>query len=487
MPGPAAALGLPTGVPDVLVDAPALRYALLALGLLWVAAALRARGTVVVVVAVAFATVASGFWVLGLDRPYGLFEDPGSTRRAAELSVAEAAPAAGSFLAGEPRSLPPLWTGLLDMGAPARLLIGLPSWLPVLTAPAVALVLGLAWRRRQLALLAACLWLAFHTGDIEALRGGGYLPSQWRQPEAALAWPVVVGLVLLASRLPTGKAGGVAVGLLVLAGFAALGVLAGPGDQPGFLDRIWLLTFDHGPWLWLALPALARASDPATLALASGGTVLTLLPGASAWVAPWAAAGLCRLGFLLASAETLAAIGGWMRRQVEHGLPSRLRGLPPDRWALALALVVMLPGSFGAWWDPLRSDPAYERSVEPLSPSYRAPMAWIRSNTPPDSVFVASDVYAPLVGVLGGRQVLRAPGLRLTPDDPRRSRVEGLLLRGRPLPDWARAYPVHFVFVAAGDFQDRALPGPEALEHRPGLKLRYADRSRYRVYEVARE
>src|SRR5262245_27418684 len=99
IPRPGELLGLPPGLPDLLSQAPALRYALVVLALGWALVVARARPWLALLAGIVFFEVAAGFWVAGLGRPYGLFADPAVTRRAAEVTVAAAAAGGEGFLA----------------------------------------------------------------------------------------------------------------------------------------------------------------------------------------------------------------------------------------------------------------------------------------------------------------------------------------------------------------------------------------------------
>src|SRR6185503_10710138 len=112
----------------------------------------------------------------------------------------------------------------------------------------VAVLVYAAFPDREQAPLAASLWLAFSTGDLETLRGVGILPGLWSHPWSALA---VMGLALLA-LVPVA-----AVWRMVLVAAAGLLLLRGPvtGAPPlrlGVAETGLLLTLDQGPWLALA-------------------------------------------------------------------------------------------------------------------------------------------------------------------------------------------------------------------------------------------
>jgi hypothetical protein len=111
-------------------------------------------------------------------------------------------------------------------------------------------------------------------------------------------------------------------------------------------------------------------------------------------------------------------------------------------------------------------------------------MEWIRQETPPTAVFLASPLYSPELAVRTGRRVLRWSNAARPADEPRRVRAERILLARRPLPDWLRAYGVDYVFAAPGDFRSRRVESPESLRSLPGLGLQYSDEWRFHIYEV---
>jgi len=140
------------------------------------------------------------------------------------------------------------------------------------------------------------------------------------------------------------------------------------------------------------------------------------------------------------------------------------------------------PGSFLAWWNPVKLDPVAEASVYPLASRIAVAMEWIRRSTPRDAVFLAPPAYGPDVAVLAGRRVLRAPLLGEARDEVRRQRVEQRVLAGLPSSKRDR-YNLRYVFMPPGGFPDQGSLGPEDLERRPGFVLRYAA-DEFRIYEL---
>jgi len=460
------------GAPAVLDHIALLRYALTALALAWALAVLRGRRWSSLAAGLSFAIAATGFWVVSLARPYGLLVDGALTRRAAEVAVSAAAGRPQeSFVAGEASA----YEGLSRAGVSPETLLLLASALPVLCHAAIGLLILALWRRRDEALIAACLWLAFATGDLDAVRGMGVVPGAWAHPEEALLAVAVAALALAAGRLP------LRFGAALTAALALAGLLApAPANRLAAADAVLLLTLDQGLWLALGAFGLLRAPDAASRGLVAGGAIAVLASAIAGCGGAFAGYALLRVGLLLASASGLAALPALPE------LTQRFPGVPAPRAALAALLALLLPGSFLVWWDPPRMDPLARGSQEAISPALAPLMAFIRDGTPKDAVFVASPDYAPSVAVFGARRVLRAPSLLVTADDSRRQRAEGALLLGRPLPPGADAHGARFLLLAPGDFRSRGIARPEDLEGRPGFVTRYADAAGYRVYEVVR-
>jgi len=475
---PSELFGLPPAVAGRGLDIAVLRYVLLVVGGAWCWALARGRRRAALLLGVACATIATGFWALALGRPWGVLVDSGATRAAAEVSVASLAPDAGSFVAGEApgarsRRL------LLSLGLPAAAVHSLPSLLPVVVLPALALAVALLWRDRDRAALGASLVLAASTGELGAARGWGLLPGIWANPAAALALPASVASLLVLARLRDSR-------LALLASLGALlawAVLPARGALPA-ADAVLALSVEQGIWLPLALLGLRAGWDVATRALVAGGAAMVLLAALGAPLDSWGALGLYRVGLILAGATALWRAADAVGSAALRAAPWLPAGLEARWLAAGLALAVAAPGSTLFWWDPVRSDPVTAASVELPSPALDPAFRWIRENTPPGAVFMASPAYSSALSVRTGRRVLRAPDLLRTADEAERVRAERLLLARRPLPGWVRRYGVGWVFAAPGDFEARGVEAPERLLGEAGLVLRYRDEARFFVYEV---
>jgi len=474
-------LRLPPGVPDADLHAGLLRYLLLALALLWALASLRARPATFLLAGAAFVIVAEGFWVAALGRPYGLFIDPEITCRAADMSVAAAGATPGeSFLVDVPAPHDG-WVALAPRLRPKAWLLILPTLVPLLILPALGVLVYLLWPRRDEAPVATVLCLLFSTGDLDAARGPGFVPGLWTHPGSGLLLLLVVAVVLIAGRLPVPEVAATALG----AGAAAAWLFVkGPFEGLGLADAALLLTLDQVPWCVLAAWAWPRSATPAARALIVGGSALVLLSAFPLGVDAWGSHALFRLGLLLASAgpvTTLAArAGGWLLRR-----PAFAR-FAPRPLGTALLVLAAAPICFLTWWTPIRrtTDWLMNDSRDGVSERVRDAMAWVRSSTPPTAVFLASPDYAPAVAVLGGRRVLRAPGLAAAADDDRRERAERRVLRGRDPGRPTSRYGLTHVFIGPGDFLDYGIASPEELEKRGRFRLLYRDSSDLRVYEI---
>lgn len=471
---PGAWLGLPPGVPDPLYDLGLWRdlLTLVAAAAAWLLA--QERRAAALVASVIFAVLAIGFWVLALGRAYGVFVDSEITRWAADVSVAARAGGAEGFLVGEPGIGAP-WTLLAASGIPAHLLILSGTLAPLVLVPAIALVIAVLGSPRP-AWLGATLWLAASTGSLEVLRGMGLVDGAWSRPVASAALVLAVALVLLAGRLMPAAAWPVGAAIVVLVG----ALPAVDSTTLALADALWLLTFDQWPWFVLAGIGLARTSPAARALLLGGaiGSVAGSLVGGGAWVAH----GAYRVGIILAAAaglevvtEKLALAARAQGGRVALATPARL---------LAAAVFAAMAGGFLAWWDPWRLDPTARASAEPVAPALDEAMAWVRANTDPQGTFVAAADFAPAVAVLGGRRLLRAPGLATAPDEERRLRTERAVVAGRVVPDLVRRYRLRYVLAAPGDFLEHGLDDPVDLVGRGGLRLLYVNARGMRIYEL---
>lgn len=470
---PGALLGLPEGFPHLQADAIVFRYALLLLAALWALMLSRGRARSALVAGVLFVEVALAFRVLALGRPYGLLIDTGITEWIAGIAVAAASPGSGILVGLAPPDS--LSARLAEAGLSPLLLASVPTLLPLLLLPALAgLLFGLTADRDK-ACIAATLLLAFPTSEAEAVRGYGFVPGLWARPAPAVVVAAATALALLLGRVaPRSRLAGVAgaVGIAL----AALGAARAAPGGGGF--NVPDLLLDPGPLAWLGLWGLRGGAAPASRALAAGGAAGLLICRLQS-ADPWTALALYRLGLVAASARTLAESAAWLTRR----LPAAPGATQPEALRArvgALLLLLLLPGSFLARWDPGKLDPTAQASLESLHTSLQPAASWIRSNTEPGSSLAVSPDYAADILVMSGRPLLRAPGAVTPRDEPLRLAREAALLEGRPGRRLRDRYPVTHLVDIRGD---RKWPADVDRGAVPGLELRYADRL-VRIYRV---
>lgn len=472
---------LPSAGPDLEGDVVRLRYALLAVAVLW--ALLRARGhpARALLAGVAFVLLAHGFWASTLGRPYGLFVDPQITRCMGDVSVAaaRAAPPGEGLLADEPARCV-FWTSVARRLHPQTLLLVAPTLVTVLVQPLIGVLVYALWPRRTDAFVASFLWLAFSTGELETLRGVGFLPGLWSHPGSAVLLALLVAIVLALGRLRRRSFAAAVLGASVLALWL---LVPGPFEGRSAADTLLLLSLDQTPWWLLAAWGWRRGTEPSARALIVGGAALLLAGMFPIGVDAWGAQAFYRLGLLLAAAGPVTELAERLGAGLSRALP--LRRAPADLGASVLVLAGA-PICFLAWWTPIRLDPLMNASREPVNERLAAAMTWVRGHTPPEAVFLASADYAPAVAVLGGRRVLRAPTLGAAANEVRRARIEKRVLAGRDPSRRAELYGLTHVFIAPGDFLEYGIRSAEDLDGRGRFRLLYADAVDFRVYEIAR-
>jgi hypothetical protein len=473
---PGRVLGLPEGVPDPVYHLGLFRYVLLALVIGWAIAVARGFKRVALLVGVVHVAAAIGFWALALGRPYGLFFDADTTARAAAVSVAAAGPRLGSYLAGEPAD-PGLWPAAARRGLPAPATILAPTFLPVLAPVLSAALVALLWGERRRAWPGALLWLAFSTGDLEAIRGWGLVPAAWAHPEGTVVFLFVAAVVLVIGRLLAGRSRAWPLAALPC---LAVGLIAAGRRHPA--EVLLVMTLDQGLWLPLGMWGLLRDRDIASRALALGGAALLAGSADGFPIDAWTAEVVYRLGFVLAATGPILRSCEAVGRRIA-GLGWARGAASPAALGFAALLAIAVPGALVSWLDPIRQDPVAESSREPISPSLLEVMKVVRGKTSPEDVVVASPEYAPVVAVLAGRRVLRAPTLASAPDEERRLRAERAVLAGRPPRALVERYGITHVFVAPGDFAIYGLRSPEQLEAR-GFERVFVDDQPWRLYRL---
>ncbi len=482
MPGPGGLLGIPAAIPDVPLTLATLRFGLWLVAALWAVMVLGRGRRAWLLGGLLFVWAATGYWVLALGRPYGLLVDPHITRSVATATVAAETGLDQGVLAGEGDRL-----RAVAAWAPAHRLAVLwgPSLLPLLVVPGLGVLVYGLWGCRSRAPLAALLWLAFSTGDLDALRGVGLLPAVFSHPWQTLALVPWVALVLVESRWVRDSSVGRTLSGVLLAVIPGFFLSTSPSPR-GVAETVLALLLDPGPWLPLALLGFSRGADRAALRLVLAGGLLTLGTAFSLPIDPVPAHALYRLGLLLAAAEPVERILGAIGRSLGERWPGRCAGIEAGRLGTAALLVTLVPSSFLAWWHPLDLDLVAWESRRPIAMPLQDAMDWIRRETPRSAVFVASANFAPAVTALGGRPVLRAPGLLDAANDARRRTVEEKILRGKQPQGAMARFAVSHLFIAPGDFTEYGLGAPEAVEAFPQFRLRYRNHEGYRVYEISR-
>jgi hypothetical protein len=471
---PGALFGLPPGIPDPVESVALFRYVLCTLAVGWAGVVWRARRPWWTAAGSFFVLTAFGFWIAALGCPYGVLADPPATLRAAEIAVAARAGGAEGVLAGD-ADPDTVWTRLAHRGVPEALLQQAPTFLPLLALLLIPAAVHALWRPRAVAAWGALLLLAFVTGELDAVRGVGLAAAAWRHPEATAALPLLVAAVLALGRAEAMRRAWPLPAALVALAAAAL---PGSVEPLGLGASVLLLTFDQGPWLILGGYGLWRRGDPAARALAAGGAALVGWAGVSS-ADPFAGHALYRVGLLLGAAPVVARLAERAGALIAKRVPGEAAALGGAALVLALA-----PATFLAWWDPNRLDGAAHASMTPLSGETVEVMRWIDRETPKDAVVLASPDYAPMVAVLAGRRVLRAPTLAQPLDEWRRLRAESAVLEGRDPRKYVARYGVTFVLVAPTEFGEYGLTAETPLDAHGYFRLRYHHPEGYRVYQL---
>ncbi len=467
------------------------RYAAAFLAVLGVVAAWLGWKRLAIVATLLAVGVSVGHRVTALGRPYGLLFDPQITLERGRMAVAWALGDSRAEVLSHARSPgADVLTTLAAAGVSPRAVSTVRQFLPIAGLLLSAAALGWLGRTRGkggFAVLAAGFWLVLSTGDLETLRGVGFLPGIWSHGVACVL--LVCELVVLAAfgaqRVATPP---VFAGALLAAPWFVIAPLAGEPDLAP-TSVLLLLTFDQGLLGCFAVLG-ARQGSAAGRVLGGVGALLLVIHGASGHLDPWGPAALYRAGLVLLAVPGLERlflmIGHEAARQwAPAGLHSgRVRA---SAAATAIGLFVAITGSFVLWWNPGRLDPVALESIEPIPNPVTAATEWIRTRTGPVAVFVASPGLAPAVSALGQRQVVRSPTLLVAEDDHQRRRAERVLLLNCDLSDFPRRYGVTHVLVAPGDFREYGIRWPDQLEEKPCFRGVYTGRSGYRVFEVVGE
>jgi hypothetical protein len=468
----------------LLDSGPAFRYAVAALFVLVGLASARLRLRASAGLVACLVTTIAGLWILHLGRPYGVLVDVPTTRGAAAIAIAGSLrDPVPSILAGGPATADGgLRARLAAMGVPVGWLQWGPSLLPLWVLPLLGLVVSRLANDSVEAWAAALLWLAFATTETAALAGQGVVGGLWTHPTATLL--VVATLLALwgADRHIRSQWAARITGAFLLATIM-LWPIEGATLRP--LRAVWLLTWDQG-WLGvlalLGLPRLRRAA-PLLLGASALVVVFRSLEGADVW----GAHALYRVGIVLAAAGPFLRATQWLGETAARLWPG-LRALSarPAGLGLGLALSLALPGSFVAWWDPPSDDVVAAASMEPVPGPVIAAAAYVSRSTPASAVFAAGTSYTEHVAVLGGRRVVRAPGLFTAPDDHQRRRAERVLVTSCDQRDFPARYEVTHLLLAPGDFREYDVSWPGDLARFGCLRAVFTGASGIAIYEVVR-
>jgi hypothetical protein len=126
-----------------------------------------------------------------------------------------------------------------------------------------------------------------------------------------------------------------------------------------------------------------------------------------------------------------AAIGAWdLARRIAGRLDLTAFRAPALRAAMLVAIA--LPFTLPYWWDPIRMDPYFLRSLEPLPEAVTAPAAFLRSTAPPGAVLAGDTTAVRWMSALTGMPVLLARDFAAPHDYAARVRVNESLVLGGP-------------------------------------------------------
>lgn len=309
-------------------------------------------------------------------------------------------------------------------------------------------------------MLAAWLWLAFSTGDLDML-SQGFLAGGWERPGALLCLVPLVAAVLVLGRGRRMPRFGFVLALGLVVAWAKM--VPHEGSSRGPATALMALTLDQGPFALLAAWGIRRGIDGSTwVFLVGGGGLLASAHAGHFNLDPWCGQALYRLGLLLASCGPVSSAARFLAQR----LKARPTGVDPANLGIALLVAVAAPTSAVVWWDPGKLDAVASDSFKPVSTNLEQIMDWIRLGTEPEAVFVANSDYAPLIAVLGGRRVLSAPSLVAPQDQALRRHVHKAALTGRDPDRLLARYGIRYVFAGPGEW---GLKGPVDAEAR-GLR-----------------
>ena len=192
---------------------------------------------------------------------------------------------------------------------------------------------------------------------------------------------------------------------------AAPAMSAWGDERPRAHSLLFLATFDLGPHFPLALYGAW------TLWRRRGRTDLAWLGMLAAAYASWAAtaalyaASRARAAdevywFLVFAVAVHAGLGAHaIVMRAAAALRRERPAWTPRRLAAAM-LLAWLPFTFGAWWDPPRTDGHFTAALDPVPGERQALAAWVRARTRGTDVVASTRTSAAWLPALAGRRVL---------------------------------------------------------------------------------
>jgi hypothetical protein len=182
-----------------------------------------------------------------------------------------------------------------------------------------------------------------------------------------------------------------------------------------------------------------------------------------------------RFGLALCAAASLSALarrlGRWRRWR--------------EGQAFNAVLLLFLPLTFVAHWDPPTMDRYFPWALQPIKPRILEYGRWVRENTPRHTVFLAASAPASWIPTLAGRRVLLAADARPPRDYASRLAAERLILTAtdKEALDEARKWKLGFLALDEELARRYSLPWPQPLAGRTIFRPRFHN-SLVALYEI---
>lgn len=189
--------------------------------------------------------------------------------------------------------------------------------------------------------------------------------------------------------------------------------------------------------------------------------------------------------FLLGAA---AGVGAWdLMTRASRFWPA----LSSDPRRLAAAgVVIALPWTLPYWWDPMRMDRYFKRSIEPLDADLQAAGEFLRASTPRDAVLAGDEPFARWAAALAGRRSLLSTNAIMPRDFDRRREVARTLFLsadGKAVRAAAAPYGVTHLVSSLGMLYRHGVSVAE-LDTRPHLRRVFLSgdpaREHVAIYEI---